>query len=219
MQVPHFASAPGGFVERITPFVQIITFEPGEQIVNEGSQNYKLFWLVKGTCHCIKILPLVKRLMNANYAGKTYKVIPNNPGMVLEKNDEAIREQVNIQEMEIGSHFPDLPLPRGAKPMEEVLYVNKREYMEQIKKEDPTEDSTKAFVSIIAKTKVEVACVNQTDYVEFANNDMILSIINSKNIFRVPIAQLQDSYLEKRQWVSYKKKLVNEVTSKDAKAR
>ncbi len=158
--------------------------------------------------------------MNANYAGKTYKVVPHEPGMVLEKTDEALKELVTIQEMEIGSHFPDLPLPKGAKPTEECLYINKRDYAEQLKKEDPTEGAAKAFVSIVAKTKVEVACVNQTDYVEFANNDMILSIINSKNLFRVPIAQLQESYLEKRQWVSYKKKLVNQVTSnKDSKAR
>ena len=217
MQVPHFSSAPGGFVERIAPFIQLITYEPNERILNEGAENNKIFWLLKGSCHCTKLLPFIKRLVNSNYAGKTYQILPSKPGDVLGPDDEILREFVTIHEVEPGNNFPDMPVPRGSNPAEEVLYVNKKEYGEQLRKEDPTDMTSKADVSVIAKTKVEVAIINRVDYADYANIDMILEIINTKNIYRVPMNQLQDSYMEKRNWATYKKKLISEVTGRDKK--
>jgi hypothetical protein len=214
LQIPHFAAAPGGFVERITPFTQIITYEPNEVILAEGIANYKLFWLIRGTCHCLKTVPLIKRLMNSNYAGKTYKFLASEAGMTLGPEDELFKEKLTIHELDPGQNFPDLPLPKGAKAHEDVLYVNKKDYIDQLKKEEPDDEDTKAYISVVAKSKVEVVCVNQTDYCEYADADMLLSIINSKSVFRPAMKTLQDSYLEKRQWQTFKKKLVSEVTSK-----
>jgi hypothetical protein len=165
----------------------------------------------------IKIVPFVKRLVSSNYAGKTYQVLAHENNTVLGTDDELFKEVLTIQEIEPGHNFPDMPLPKGAKIEEDTLYVNKKEYKEQLQKEDPSDLNNQAFVSILAKTKIEVACIKITDYADFATNDMLLEIINSKIIFRLPMNKLQESYLEKRNWQMYKKKLMSEVTHKDKK--
>ena len=216
LQIPHFSTAPGGFVERITPFSQVITYEPNEYILREGVENNKIFWLVKGSCQCIKMLPFVKKTITENYAGKKVQVIPLEVGKTkLEKDDEFMYEFATIYEIEPGFNFPEIPVPNGSSLTNEVFYVNKKEYSEQLAKEDPSDMNSKAAVSIVAKTKVEVICVNRSDYTSIASTDMILTIINSKNIYRIPISQLQESYLEGRKWNQYKKKVMSDVVSKN----
>ena len=214
LQISHFASAPGGFVERIAPFTQIITYEPNENIIFEGTDNYKLFFIVKGICHCTKVVPFVKRLVSSTYSGKTYKVIAHESGTVLQSDDEPFKEQLKIQELDTGDFYPDIPPPKEAKKNEDVLYINKNQYLEQLKAEDPADMSTKAYVSVVANTKVEVVALSRIDYAEYATSDMILSIINSKTVFKVPITKLQETYLEKRQWDVHKKKVVADVLKK-----
>ena len=212
MQVPHFSTAPGGFVERIAPFAQVINYEPNEYILHETVDNNKIFWLLKGTCHCIKMLPFVKKTLNENYGGKTVQINPFQLGKTaLETGDEFFYEFATTHEVEIGSNFPELPAPLGSSITEPVFYVNKKDYLEQLRNEDPFDLNSKSAVSIVAKTKVEVICINRVDYAVLASNDMILSIINSKDLYRIPILQLQESYLESRKWNAFKKKVVADV--------
>jgi hypothetical protein len=192
-----------------------MTYDPNEHIVFEGTDNYKIFWIVKGTCHCIKRVPFVKRTTNANYAGKTIKILPRTPDMILEPNDEPFDEMLNIYELDVGNNFPELPAPTGTKSIDEkIMYVNRKEYTEQIQGEDPRDANLKSNVSIVAKTKVEVAAITRLDYAKFAGNEMLLEVINSRQIFRVPMSQLQDSYLEKRNWEVHKKKVVASIAVK-----
>lgn len=216
LQVPHFSTAPGGFVERIAPFVQVITYEPNEYILNEGAENNKIFWLLKGTCQCIKMLPFTKKTVNETYSGKNIQVRPFIAGKtVLEPGEEFFYEFATTQEVELGQNFVDLPVPTGGSLTEHCFYVNKRDYLEQLKNEDPRDLNSKAAVSIVAKTKVEALCINRVDYANLASNDMLLSIINSKGIYRIPISQLQESYLTTRKWNAHKKKVVADVVTKN----
>jgi hypothetical protein len=210
--VPHFAKAPGGFVEKIAPFVQVIAYEPNEYILREGVENNKIFWLLKGTCQCIKMLPFTKKTLNQTYAGKNVQVSPFIAGeTVLEPGEEFFYEFVTTHEVEVGDNFVDLPVPTGGSLTEHCFYINKKDYLEQLKIEDPSDLNSKAAVSIVAKTKVEAICMNRVDYANMATSEMILSIINSKDIYRIPLLQLQESYLTSRKWNAYKKKVVADV--------
>jgi hypothetical protein len=132
----------------------------------------------------------------------------------LEPDEEFLYEFVTTQEVDVGQNFVDFPVPTGGSLTEHCFYVNKKDYMEQIRKEDPGDLNNKAAVSIFAKTKVEVICINRIDYALLASTDMILLLINSKDIYRIPLLQLQESYLTTRKWNAHKKKVIADVVTK-----
>lgn len=162
------------------------------------------------------MLPFTKKTVNETYGAKTVQVSPYETGKSgLDAGEEFFYEFAITHEVELGGNFVDLPVPTGGSLTEHCFYVNNRDYLEQLKNEDPSDLNSKAGVSIVAKTKVEALCINRVDYIRLATNDMILSIINTKDIYRIPIAQLQESYLNTRKWNAYKKKVVADVVSKD----
>ncbi|KAJ3414967.1 hypothetical protein HDV05_005798 [Chytridiales sp. JEL 0842] len=207
-QVPHFSQAPFSVVEKAAQAAQLFTFQPQETIVFEGVENYKIFWIVSGSCRAVKLVPFLKRLTTPDCAthSKKYTFIPYEEGVTqIGPNDKLVMQLLKIRELGGGDHFPEMNAAVNMKRF------NKIELMSYLSADAPNRTDAKSYVSVIATTKVEVVGMTRVDYARVATNDMILRVLEDRALLHIPMRQLQDSMLRKRSWELFKKKIVEEI--------
>ncbi|KAL2916040.1 hypothetical protein HK105_204464 [Polyrhizophydium stewartii] len=215
-QIPLIGAAEGGFLEKIKSFCSFITFEPNEPIVLEGSSNVKVYWILKGTCKCLKVVPFMRKHLGATYeSGERTVLVPYDPLLrtsALKDDDDITRQLLAINELSFGDYFPDFPaapedyLDHGA--------FDRAGYTAPIESEDPTHPNAKAAASVVAATRVEVICVNRAEFVRIAPDSVLRRLMTQDHVFKVPLSQVQDLYLSKLSWGNYRKKVSDEVTGR-----
>ncbi|KAJ8324741.1 hypothetical protein QVD99_002753 [Batrachochytrium dendrobatidis] len=220
-RIPIMDAAGGGFVERIKSFTQIITYEPNEMIILEGSSNVKVYWVLKGTCKCVKLVPFIKRHLGTTYeSGDSTVLAPYDPSSppVLGKDEEIVKQLLQIHEFEFGEHFPDFPPPSDGYNdyVSSFDRFDKVAYTKNLEIEDMSKPNAVASASVVAITKVELMCVNRAEFSHVAPERILRELISQDHIFSVPLLQLQDAYLEKINWANYRKKVTDEVTGRRA---
>ncbi|KAI8925287.1 hypothetical protein BC831DRAFT_461762 [Entophlyctis helioformis] len=210
--IPVFQTTPE-FPENAANLFEIITYEPNETIIYEGTEAGQLFWILKGTCRCVKVVPFVQKKVKVGFSTMNKHLTPYNPSMTLAADEEIIQNLLTIQELEHGDHFPGIPAYQDDDYTNEFTF-KKEKYVHQLELEDPTNPKTKAGFSVVASTQVEAAVISRLDYVRAATKEMLVETLRSKNLHQVSMAQLQEAFLDKWKWDIYKKQVVNSVQYK-----
>eukprot|EP00842_Homolaphlyctis_polyrhiza_P000646 jgi/Hompol1/1582/HPOL_004584-RA len=193
--IPHFADCGSDAIDKILPLCEFTVYEPNQLIVMQDSDAFQFFTLLSGTCRCVKIAPFVKR------KGVLYAYDKSVP---LKDAEEVVQQQMVVLELDVGDHFPNLPTPNLI-PLQRELYTL------QLRVEDPADNRSRASVSVIANTTVEVVSISRHHFVQYATEKVLTKLIEDSNIFKVPLSELQAAYLERLKWESFKKKVTTEL--------
>ncbi|KAJ3327484.1 hypothetical protein HDU76_011721 [Blyttiomyces sp. JEL0837] len=208
--IPHFDQAHPSVIEKAAQAAQLLTFQPQEPIIHEGVENYSIFWIVSGTCRAMKLVPFVKRITTPECAthSKKYTLVPYEEGVTeLGPGDKVVTQLLNIRELVPGDHFPEMTASVNPERF------NKIELMSRLSSDGPNRADARAYISVVASSRVEVIGMTRVDYARIATNEMILKTLADRALLRVPMNVLQESMIEKRSWNLFKKKVVDEITA------
>eukprot|EP00842_Homolaphlyctis_polyrhiza_P004546 jgi/Hompol1/5092/HPOL_000488-RA len=213
-KIPLLSAAEGAFAEKIVAFSQFVTYEPNEPIVLEGANNYKIYFIVRGVCKCMKVVPFHKKHLGTNYeSGDKTMLVPYDPTtQPSNKHLDIVETLLAIQDMITGDYFP--PLPNLLGELYSVRSIDKDKYIKLLEVEDPSKDTHTLRCSVVATTKIEILSINVVEFVRYAPESMLYEMLQQDHVFNVPIAQLQEVYLGKVNWDKYRKKISDEVTGR-----
>ncbi|KAI9364444.1 hypothetical protein DFJ73DRAFT_756231 [Zopfochytrium polystomum] len=206
--IPHFQLAHASVIERAAQCTQLHTFQPQEPIVQEGLENFSIFWIVRGACRAVKVVPFVKRRTTPESAvhRRRFHVEGYEAGKtVLGEGDVVAMQVVKVRELGPGDHFPEMVAVMSAEKF------NRIELMAKLSSDDPNRIDARSYVSVIATTKVEVVSMTRVDYARVASNEMILKMMADRDLLRVPVDLLQQAIIEKRNWDAFKQGVVDSV--------
>lgn len=204
-KIPFFLHSANGFLEKITPFTRIVKFHPNEIIVSEGTNCTNVYWIISGSCKCVKVVPFVRNKESGALKSSV-------PGQKVKKDEEDVHQLLTVCEMESPQFLPNFPLPRNFD--KSLGKIKHDEYVEFLKNEDPAETSHWAHASAIAITKMDVAIIEKSVIARFATPEMIMDLIKENHSFTIPSSQLSDIYLQKIRWKEYKGQVRDEIVKK-----
>ncbi|KAL2916038.1 hypothetical protein HK105_204462 [Polyrhizophydium stewartii] len=189
---------------------EIMQYETNDTIIYEGTETGQIHWIIKGTCKCVKMVPFVQRTVKTGHSSTATSISPYDPNVPLGTDEEIVRRVFTIQELEPGDHFPGLPPFTGTGFGGDFIF-KKESYLHQLELADPTSQQNKAEYSVVATSPVEAAVISRLDFVRSGSQEMILAALDSKNLFHIPVQQLQEAYIGKRSWQYFKQKIVSEI--------
>ncbi|KAJ3027610.1 UNVERIFIED_CONTAM: hypothetical protein HDU68_003483 [Siphonaria sp. JEL0065] len=220
-QLPHF-SKHQPYSSLLKPFAsvsQLFTFHPQEPIIHEGVENFSVFWILSGTCRAVKLVPFLRQ-QTSNTAPpastssgdgsavkkKKYVLAAYEPGVTpLKQGDKVVMQLITIRELGPGDHFPDMICCEGEdesnfggsmSPLGVRGHVLSRSgLLARLNDTSPSRPDARAYVSIIANTKVEILGMTRLDYIRLASTEMILETMSEGTKLRVPLDALQKSII------------------------
>ncbi|KAI8925286.1 hypothetical protein BC831DRAFT_512637 [Entophlyctis helioformis] len=225
-RVPHF-SLSDSFIKECSSMFTVLTYEPNETILFEGAKNVLLHWIVVGQCRCTKVVPFLQRKVKTGAATTRTVLFPHttpNSASSSSAHDQSLMHQVagevvseeivnnllTIHELGFGDHFPDLPKPPGFAWITEAMF-ERHKYLDYLESMPPQQPEAKSFTSVVANSKVVIASIPLVDYARVAPPKMVLWMFNNACMPVTSVADLQQAYLEKRKWDTYKKEVVKEL--------
>eukprot|EP00842_Homolaphlyctis_polyrhiza_P004547 jgi/Hompol1/5093/HPOL_000489-RA len=201
-QIPDFQP----IAEQANTLVEMGIYEANETIIYEGTQITKIHWIVSGSCRCVKVIPFVQRTTQIGFEKATRQLRAHDGVTPCAADEEILETPLTIQELENWDHFPGLPIVTDVND----YTFNREIYIKSL--EDANGVPTlKAEYSVFSTSKVEIASIAIADYLRLAPVSLILEVLRGKNLVDVSTTQLQEAYLEKRKWETYKKSVVNQV--------
>ncbi|KAJ3298108.1 hypothetical protein HDU79_000510 [Rhizoclosmatium sp. JEL0117] len=184
---------------------QIFSFNPQEPIIHEGVENFSVFWILSGTVRAVKLVPFLKQPVPTQEEGKKkkYALAEYEPGVTIIKTGEKVVMQLlTIRELGVGDHFPDMI---GWESDSESEERGSRDYLKgigsrsnllaRLSDTSPSRPDSRAYISIIANTNVEILGMTRLDYVRLATPDMIAETVVEAKKLRIPLNILQQSIL------------------------
>ncbi|KAI8922619.1 hypothetical protein BC831DRAFT_67596 [Entophlyctis helioformis] len=201
--MPHFNTT-NEIVEKILRNATFLSYQPQEVIIMENCKYTDMYWIISGTCRCDKIVPFVKRKSPKSNDTLT---LPYTKDMPLGKDDRVVYELLTLFELQHGASFPGMPAP--SRPIKD-MYFNKSEYVVQLLTSGSSSKGVASTVSIVSSSHVEVMAVPHVEYSMIATADMVRELLEDEH-FKVPLAQIQEAYIERTKWDSYRKQLVGGV--------
>nr|KAJ3422743.1 Cyclic nucleotide-binding domain-containing protein 2 [Polyrhizophydium stewartii] len=213
--VPMLAISDSGFLEKAAYFFRKVRYEPNEAILLEGTESTDLFWILKGTCRCVKLVPFVQKKTRLGFSAVKSHMRAHNASVPLGDDEELVEQLLSIQELQASDCFPDMPMSsaRLDQWLTESMF-DKERYIDFLVNIDPTSPSSKAYVSVIANTRVEVVAIPRVDFCRLASVRMLLNLLLNQGFRRTPIEQLQHAFLEHRNWQIFKRRVVSEIIRK-----
>ncbi|KAJ3166170.1 Cyclic nucleotide-binding domain-containing protein 2 [Irineochytrium annulatum] len=214
-QIPHFQSTHPSIIERIAQTSQLHTFQPQETIVAEGAENFHIFFVIAGSARAVKLVPFLRRQTTPECAthSRKHTLVAYEPGVTeVGPEDRVVVNLLTVRELGPGDHFPDISATVNPDRF------NRIELMSRLSSDGPNRLDARAYISVIATTKLEVIMMTRVDYARVATNDMIVQVLASRALLHVPVSDLQVAYLHKRLWDIFKRKCVEQVV-KDRKLR
>ncbi|KAL2916039.1 hypothetical protein HK105_204463 [Polyrhizophydium stewartii] len=193
-------------------FFELSTYEPNETILYEGTEATKISWILSGSCRCVKVVPFVQKTMQIGFEKAARQLRPYDGTTLCGPEEEVIHTTLTIQELDAWDHFPGLP---AVEPATTEYTFNKDAYLRRLGSDlDASSVKLKAEYSVFTSSKVEIASISILDFVRLADAHTVLEVLSNKNQINVAISQLQEAYIEKRKWETFKKSVVNQVHSK-----
>ncbi|KAH6579458.1 hypothetical protein BASA61_010210 [Batrachochytrium salamandrivorans] len=214
-RIPYMEASENGFIEKAAHFFKCITYDANEQILLEGTENLDLFWILRGTCRCVKLVPFVQKRVRNGFSSVRNCMRAHQENIPLAEDEERSDQLLRVQELQEYDFFPDMP--KNIERLDQWLtdsMFNKDDYIDFLTEQDPICSPLLSYASVIAKTKVEVMTISRVDFCRLASVRMIIKLLLTQNIQRVPIEMLQTAYLEKRSWDCYKKRIASEVRNR-----
>lgn len=196
------------FLDKIMCFFKLYTYGKNHVIQEEGTQPLEIFWIIEGTCNSVKIVPFVERTIKSKTTMRAF--VPNEK---LAGDENLVKLQLKTQELVAGDFFPTFPLlgnnPQtikylGASSIAKELY---HDFYSKLKVDDPR---TYCSSSIITDSVVMVAAIQFNDFIQIVPSDILFSLVVQPSLHTFPLEQLQNQYLEQRQWKSHKKAILNQ---------
>ncbi|KAI8925403.1 hypothetical protein BC831DRAFT_461088 [Entophlyctis helioformis] len=216
-RLPQLSIAPQEFFERSLSYAQFLTYEAQQTISLEKTPNFQIYWVLSGSCRCIQRVPFLKR-----HNADAVQLLSYTEGTTaIEANDEIVEELLTICELSIGDHYPNLqvlPSDRSliakietarttGEPIDPVGF-SRQEYIQALRNENGVFRNP---VTVVTNTRVDIVTFSRLEFVEMAPIAIVLALLAERNVFDVPVCNLQEAFLQKRQWESYKKKVRTEV--------
>ncbi|KAJ3275259.1 hypothetical protein HDV01_000986 [Terramyces sp. JEL0728] len=200
-RLPHFTKHKE-FLLKTNSLFEVLVYSMGDVILTEGQTESKIYFILEGNCKCAKKVPFIQK---KGSAGKDMGIYEQN--MTVGPNEEIIEHTFTIQELETSDHFP------GINP--ETKKLNQVDIERAAMTSETDFDTTILEFSVAASSRIEVACIARSDYMRFATPDMLVETIQQKNLYDVSVRQVQEGYLQKLKWDSFKK---NTKLNKDGEA-
>ncbi|KAJ1336796.1 hypothetical protein BSLG_006899 [Batrachochytrium salamandrivorans] len=175
-RIPYMEASENGFIEKAAHFFKCITYDANEQILLEGPKP-------RSVLDTTGNLPL-----------------SHQENIPLAEDEERSDQLLRVQELQEYDFFPDMP--KNIERLDQWLtdsMFNKDDYIDFLTEQDPICSPLLSYASVIAKTKVEVMTISRVDFCRLASVRMIIKLLLTQNIQRVPIEMLQTAYLEKTQ--------------------
>ncbi|KAI8842362.1 hypothetical protein BJ741DRAFT_379908 [Chytriomyces cf. hyalinus JEL632] len=204
-KIPHFVTPASNSIIRAAAKVgQHFTFKPQEPILHEGVENYSIFWIVKGTCHAVKLVAFLKRPVVPsssskdsgdvkNTGSKKYKLAEFEPGVTpIRTGEKVVTQLLTTREFGPGDYFPDVI---GAETAGKLKF-NRTDFLSRLRETRSNRMDARSYVSIIATTNVEIFGMTFVEYAEFATTDMLFETFSNGPNLRIPISELQQSVLK-----------------------
>ena len=217
-KIPFMSATTSGFIEKVASFSKVITFEPNEPIILEDIDNLDIFWISTGTCRCVKLVPFVRKRVRVGYDKTKLHIRAFDQNEVLSPEDEKYNEMLQLRNLELGDHFPDIPasLTDAYNKGREGSF-DKEMYLQYMNKLDTTKTENRAFMSVIATTKVEVLAIPVHDFCKYLEASMLLRLLTDESVLRVTIKEIQDSHLNNIKWTNYRKSFVASIVKEHSK--
>jgi CRP-like cAMP-binding protein len=197
------------FLQKANSSFELAIYSAGDVIITEGSHEHRIYWIVSGSCKCVKKIPFIQKKNSPNKELHKYDV-----GAPLGPNDELVEHVFDIQELDPTDHFPGLP-PDTTR-IKEIAQMD-QERGDLIMKGflgDKEVDPSIAEYSVIATARTEIASLLKSDYIKFATEQMIHETLQQKNLFNVSVKEVQQTFLDQLNWMTYKKNLVDGIRKK-----
>ncbi|KAJ3246451.1 hypothetical protein HDU77_008976 [Chytriomyces hyalinus] len=204
-KIPHFVAPASNSVIRAAAKVgQHFIFKPQEPILHEGVENYSIFWIVKGTCHAVKLVAFLKRPVVPsssskdsgdvkNTGSKKYKLAEFEPGVTpIRTGEKVVTQLLTTREFGPGDYFPDVIGTETAGK----LKFNRADFLSRLRETRSNRMDARSYVSIIATTNVEIFGMTYVEYAEIATTDMLFELFSNAPNLRIPISELQQSVLK-----------------------
>ncbi|KAJ3322532.1 TBC1 domain, member 5 [Boothiomyces sp. JEL0866] len=199
-RLPHFTKHKD-FLAKTNSLFEVVVYSMGDTILTEGQAETKIYFILEGNCKCTKKVPFLQK---KGSGGKDISIYESN--MPVGPNEEIIEHTFTIQELETSDHFP------GINP--ETKKLNQVDIERAALASETDFDATILEFSVTATSRIEVASIPRSDYMKFATPDMLVETIQQKNLYEVSVRQVQEGFLEKLKWDSYKKNTVDNMKKK-----
>ncbi|KAL2917589.1 hypothetical protein HK105_202875 [Polyrhizophydium stewartii] len=192
-------------IEKLLPCMQFQQFEPQQIIFKDDTASHQLLWVLSGSCRCTKRVPFVKKRIQGE-AGFHYASW--DPSRPLEPGEEVVEELLAITELSVGDSFPSLPnLPMPIDQNTMLPKFDRDHYIRLLKDAKPVVSP----VALVANTSMEIMSLSRLEFVQSVDEDSIQYMLEDQNsILNIPIGKLQEAFLQRRQWDTYKKKIRSE---------
>ncbi|KAI8617511.1 hypothetical protein BC830DRAFT_93956 [Chytriomyces sp. MP71] len=205
MCIPHFVnSASQQVLKAAARACQIFKFKPQDPILYEGVENYSIFWILKGSCRAVKLVPFLKRYQTAvplpppsnmddgmklkKSLSRRYKLAEYEPGVtLLRQSDKVVTQLLTIDELGLGDMFPDM--------VGVTSQLNGDDLITRLSDTSATRLDSRSYVSIIASSDVEIIGLTRVDYASIATDAMLKESFEATSRLRVPLTVLQQSVL------------------------
>ncbi|KAJ8327398.1 hypothetical protein O5D80_004788 [Batrachochytrium dendrobatidis] len=210
-QLPDFTTAPQEFIEKVLACAQFITFDAQQVIINEDAPNFHIFWILSGSCRCIRTVPFIVRPTASGDGHQYAAYAPNTP---TDPTDTVVYEPLSICELTIGEHFPSVVKPAMLKITQSQfgapMTFDRNECIRLWQHEPPYLSP----VTVVANMRVEVMMLSKVEMTEISPMDTLLELFERRGALDASIYLLQNAFLQNLQWESYKKKIREEVFGK-----
>ncbi|KAL2917590.1 hypothetical protein HK105_202876 [Polyrhizophydium stewartii] len=195
MDVPHFGSGGPEILDQLLSFCDFLHFNSQQIIVHQDIHATQLFTIMSGSCRCVRSVPFVRR---------KGLLAPYDESSVLRDGDEVVHQTLTVMELGVGDYFPGLPPPT-------ITPFRRENYALQLMAEDAVNTKSRTPISVIASSPVEVVAINRHHFGLHAPESVVLRVIEDSQIFKVPLGELQEAYLERLKWDMFKKKVTQEL--------
>lgn len=199
-RLPHFTKYKD-FLAKTNPLFEILVYSSGDTILTEGQAETKIYFILEGHCKCTKKVPFIQK---KGSGGKDIAIY--EPSVPMGPNDEIIEHTFTIQELETSDHFP------GINP--ETKKLNQIDLERAALTSETDFDATILEFSVTATSRIEVASIARSDYIKYATPDMLVETVQQKNLYEISVRQVQEGFLEKLKWDSYKRNTVDHMKKK-----
>lgn len=195
-------------------FFKLFTFEKGELIQAENEQLLSLHWLVKGSCRVVKTVPFI--LQKTQIGRKISALLREcTDDEILGPGETSKPHQLTIHSLDEGSFFPPIPNIPGYSPEEyELLFNDKSEFVKFFEELKPEDLRTWSQVSVIATSKCTIASIQLKDFMALAPVPLIKEMMQSPSVASFSLQEIQQAYLQKNNWQSHRKSVVNDLYRK-----
>ncbi|KAI8904463.1 hypothetical protein EDD86DRAFT_177732, partial [Gorgonomyces haynaldii] len=181
------------FLEHVNQEAKIRIFDTNDVILTEEDNHSHVCIILQGGAKAQKNLKFVQKKI-------THVWNRFDPDVPLQKDEELIEKEVDIQEFVPRDHFPGLPITiLDAAEMETLP----DEIMGQLK--------TGCNYRVISTTKTKICVIKTLDLVKHAPEQLLNEFLGGNNLYQPNTLALQDSVLDRRKWEQYKKGVLHET--------